>query len=334
MTSASAIDIHSHVVPQTYPPYAGSGTGARWPQMTEPCCGRSNVVIDGKVFRTVTDECWDIGRRIEAMQRAGIGRQVLSPMPELFSYWLDKTDALALGRYVNDVIGALVETARDRFLGLGTVPLQDPGLAARELERIMRDGRFRGVEIGTNVNGAVIGDPRFEELFAAAEELDAAIFVHALHPVGRDRVLGPPKLVNYVAFPCETAFAIASLMTGGILQRHPRLRLAFSHGGGAFALVLPRLEHGWRLLPELAEAMGASPREQARRLYYDTLVYDPQTLRFLVDAFGATQLCIGTDFPFDIQDRDPLASVARAGLDGEAERLLRTANAERFLGLA
>ncbi|HEY2755324.1 MAG TPA: amidohydrolase family protein [Pseudolabrys sp.] len=332
----SAIDIHTHIVPAEFPAYAGKHVtqfgGAQWPAMAVAHdCHHKHVMIDGKNFRTVNDACWDVGRRIAAMSEMGIARQVLSPMPELLSYWLPLEDAVPLTRHVNDTIAAMVARAPDRFIGLGGVPMQDPDVAARELERLMHDG-FRGVELGSNINGAPLGDPRFEAFFAAAEEMGAAIFVHALHPSGKERIVGPPGLMAYVGFPLETAYAIASLITGGTLTRHPRLRLAFSHGGGAFASILPRLRHGWAIKPEFAELMGASPQEHARRLYYDTLVYDAHTLRHLIDTFGVRQLCLGTDFPFDIHERAPVEAVAALQLSDGDVKLLRHDNAARFLG--
>jgi aminocarboxymuconate-semialdehyde decarboxylase len=331
---SGAIDIHTHIVPAAFPRYAGSASQVRWPEMRlEPDCRHATVMFAGTAFRTVTDECWDVDRRAEAMARAGIARQVLSPMPELLSYWLAPGDALALGRHVNDTIAEMVARAPERFAALGMVPLQDPELAARELAALMESGVFRGVEIGTNVNGTPIGDPRFEPFFAAAEELGAAIFVHALHPIGLDRLVGPPVLGAVVAFPCETSFAIASLITGGTLVRHPKLRLAFSHGGGAFGLVLPRLMHGWKSLPPVTRLIERSPLEQARALYYDTLVYDAATLRFLIERFGMTQLCLGTDHPFDIQEKAPVAALTALDLAPGDRDLLLFANAERFLGM-
>ena len=328
----AAIDIHTHIVPAEFPSRAGKHGGAQWPHMAPAHdCHHKNVMIDGKNFRTVTDECWDVERRTEAMAQMGIARQVLSPMPELLSYWLPLDDALALSRHVNDSIAAMVARAPNRFIGLGSVPLQDPDVAARELERLMRDG-FRGVELGSNINGLALGDPRFESFFAAAEQLGAAIFVHALHPSGKKRIVGPSGLMTYIGFPLETAYTIASLMTGGTLTRHPRLRLAFSHGGGAFASILPRLAHGWKLKPEIAERIGVSPHEHARRLYYDTLVYDAHTLRFLIDSFGVRQLCLGTDFPFDIHERQPIEAVAALALSDGDVKLLHHDNAARFLG--
>jgi aminocarboxymuconate-semialdehyde decarboxylase len=332
--TAQAIDIHTHIVPAEFPAYAGTHGGAHWPHMAPAHdCHHKNVMIDGRNFRTVNDQCWDINRRKEAMAQMGIARQVLSPMPELLSYWLPLDDAAPLIRHVNITIAAMIARAPDTFIGLGGVPMQDPETAARELERLMQDG-FRGVELGSNINGAALGDARFDPFFAAAEELGAAVFVHALHPSGKERIVGPPGLMAYIGFPLETAYTIASLMTGGTLTRHPRLRLAFSHGGGAFASILPRLSHGWHLKPEFAERIGVSPREHARRLYYDTLVYDAPTLRFLIETFGMRQLCIGTDFPFDIHERAPVDAVAALKLSDGDVKLLHHDNAARFLGEA
>jgi len=324
-----AIDIHTHIVPHDLPPYAGAGGSTSWPSMAATSqCQHRNVIIDGKVFRSVSHECWDVAQRLHHMDASGIGMQVLSPMPELLSYWMPAQDALVLCRHINEVAAQMVAQAPLRFAALGCVPLQDPELAARELERLMASGQFRGVEIGTNVDGTVIGDPRFEPFFAAAEALGAAIFVHPLRAVGLDRLVGPPGLVQLVAFPGETALAAASLITGGVLDRHPRLRIAFSHGAGGFAMTLPRLAAGWE---HLGLDQRRTPWEQARGLYYDTLVYDAPTLRHLIDVFGATQLCIGTDHPFAIQDLRPLQRLDELQLGDEVRAQLLSGNALRFL---
>jgi aminocarboxymuconate-semialdehyde decarboxylase len=195
----------------------------------------------------------------------------------------------------------------------------------------MSAGRFKGVEIGSNVNGVAIGDPRFEPFFAAAESLGAAIFVHALHPAGLDRLVGPPTLAQLVAFPGETALAIASMMTGGTLDRHPGLRIAFSHGGGGFALTLPRLMFGWHYL-DFGGRAARSPLEQARSVYYDTLVYDGPTLLHLIETFGVSQLCLGTDHPFAIQELEPVSRIDALPLTAHDKDLLLRSNARHFLG--
>ena len=329
-----SIDVHTHVVPFDLPAYPGPLPPVRWPSMTKGRdCGHRNVMIAGKLFRTVADGSWDIGRRIQAMDATGISMQVLSPMPELLSYWFAPDDAMVLCRAVNDAICGMVSQAPRRFCGLGMVPLQDPALAARELEMLMRDERFRGIEIGTNVDGVSIADPRFAEVFATAEETGAAVFVHALHPVGDTHMIGPPSVRAVSAFPCETSQTIVALMTSGTLVRFPRLKIAFSHGGGAFGLVLPRLMQGWDVMPAMRQAVAESPTDIARRLYYDSLVYDPSTLRFLVSVFGERQIIIGTDYPFDIYERDPNGRLNNAGLPITTVDLLRAGNARRFLGL-
>lgn len=329
-----AIDVHTHVVPFELPACPAAASAARWPEIRAGGdCGHRNVVIAGKLFRTVSDACWDISRRLGAMDAAGITTQVLSPMPELLSYWIETPDALVLGRAVNDAIGTMVEQAPGRFAGLGMVPMQDPELAAHELETLMRDERFRGIEVGTNVNGVSIADSRFAPVFAAAEATGAAIFVHALHPGGDNHLIGPPALKAVIGFPCETALTIAGLMTSGMLSRFPRLRIAFSHGGGAFGLVLPRLLHGWKVLASVSASMAESPVDIARRLYYDSLVYDGATLTFLVSVFGERQVMVGTDYPFDIFERDPIGVLKTTGLGSATLDLLREGNARQFLGL-
>jgi aminocarboxymuconate-semialdehyde decarboxylase len=328
-----AIDIHTHIVPADLPPYLGSNPKTGWPSTCPAHCGHSHLMIHGKIFRTVSNACWNVEQRLTEMDRMGIEHQVLSPMPELLSYWFDTLDTVAMSRVVNDTIGGMVEASRMRFSGLGMVPLQDPDLAARELEALMADGRFRGVEIGTNVNGIPIGDPRFEPFFAAAERLGASVFVHALHPVGDERLIGPPILKPFVSFPCETSFAISSLISSGLLTRHPELKIAFSHGGGAFASVLPRLQFGWRKMAAISDLIPESPSEIARRLYYDTLVYDTPTLRFLLSSFGERSLLVGTDYPFEIYEQDPLGAIENASFSENVVELIRKGNALRYLSL-
>src|SRR5262249_49977106 len=155
-----------------------------------------------------------------------------------------------------------------------------------------------GVEIATHVNGVSIGDPRFEPFFAAAERLSAAVFVHALHPAGRDRLVGAGAQEQVVAFPGDVALGIASLITGGTLERHPKLRIAFSHAGGAFGMLLPRMQHAWQRMPKIKESIARAPEEYARWLYYDTLTYSARALRFVIETFGADRVMVGTDYPF------------------------------------
>src|SRR5574342_411699 len=184
------IDVHTHVVPESFPPYAGRGANVPWPSMAEAHACHKHVMIQGKVYRTVSDGCWSVPRRIEEMGAMGVSRQAISPMPELLSYWLPLEDARVMVRYLNEQIAEMIARAPQRFVGLGAVPLQDMDASLSELEYLFRKLKFAGVEIASHVNGVSIGDPRFEPFFAAAESSGAAIFVHALRPAGRDRIVG------------------------------------------------------------------------------------------------------------------------------------------------
>jgi aminocarboxymuconate-semialdehyde decarboxylase len=330
----TAIDVHTHFVPSQFPAYRGRNANVPWPSMQHDGCGHANVMIQGKNYRTVVEAVWDGGTRIIDMDRMGIARQIVSPMPELLSYWLPADDAATLLRHVNDEIAALCAARPERFSGLGGVPLQDVDAAARELEHILRAQNLLGAEIATHVNGVSIGDSRFEPFFAEAERLGAPVFVHALRPAGLERLVGPPALEQVVAFPGDVALGIASLITGGVIERHPKLKIGFSHGGGAFAMVLPRLEHGWKAVPAIRDSIPQPPSAYARKLYYDCLVYDAKTLAFIIERFGLERIMIGTDYPFVVMDPDPLRSIGAVGLEEPKLKLLREDNARRFLGLS
>jgi aminocarboxymuconate-semialdehyde decarboxylase len=328
----SAIDIHTHIVPEHFPPHARAGTDVAWPSMVpaQPC--HRHVMLSGKVYRTVPDTSWDTTRRSADMDRLRVDRQVLSPMPELLSYWLDGEDGAALSRYLNEQIAAMVARAPNRFFGLGTVPLQDVDRAIAELEHLMGALGLAGVEIGTNIDGVVLGDLALEPFFAAAERLGAAIFVHPLRPCGMERLVGPPLLQQVLAFPGETGLAAASLLTSGTFARHPRLRIALSHGGGTLGSLLPRLRHAWQTFPALRDSVDGDPLESARRFWVDSLVYEQTALQQAIERFGRTQVMVGSDYPFAIADADPVGRIRGLRLDDDTERLLLSGNALRWLG--
>ena len=330
---ACGIDVHAHVIPHDFPRYLGNAIPADWPSMVPAHACHRHVMVSGKVYRTVSDKAWDASRRIEDMDPMGLAVQAISPMPELLSYWMPSVAAAQLLRYVNEQIAEMAALSGGRLIGMGAVPLQDIDLALAELEYLTERLGFRAIEIGSNINGRPPGAPEFAPFFAACEEKGVAVFVHALKPVGADRLIGPAKLLPTLAYPSEVGLAAASLLTSNLMARHPRLRVAFSHGGGTLAMLLPRLEQARKVFPELADTMPSSPSEQARQLYFDTLVFDPPTLRHLVASFGASQLMIGTDYPFAFHDAHPVASIAAAISDPEVRAQLTTLNAARFLAL-
>ena len=200
------------------------------------------MMIGDRVFREITDNVWDPRRRIEEMERSGVSTQVLSTVPVMFSYWAKPADTLDLSRLLNDRIAEVVREYPTQFAGLGTIPLQDVDLAARELERCVGELGLRGVEIGTHVDANEychgpdcrnLDHRSLDVVWKTAEQLDAAIFVHPWDMIGRERM---PKywLPWLVGMPAETSLAICSMIFGGVFERFPKLRVAFAHGGGAF----------------------------------------------------------------------------------------------------
>jgi aminocarboxymuconate-semialdehyde decarboxylase len=329
---SEVIDVHNHVVPEQFPKYAGKEANVPWPSMADAHACHKHVMISGKVYRTVSEGCWSVPRRIEDMGKMQVTRQAISPMPELLSYWLPLDDGKVLIRYLNDQIAGMIARAPERFVGLGAVPLQDAEEAIRELHYCFHTLKFSGIEIASHVNGTSIGDPRFEPFFAEAEKLGAAIFVHALRPAGQERIVGA-FIEQAVCFPGDIGLAAASMITGGIAERHPKLKIAFSHGGGVMSILLPRLVHAWKNVPKARESLKESPAVAAKRFYYDELVFEPKAIRFLVETFGGNQICIGTDYPFAMGDLEPMKTLAAAALERGTVEAITAGNAKRFLGL-
>jgi aminocarboxymuconate-semialdehyde decarboxylase len=330
---ACGIDVHAHVIPHDLPRYLGNAMPADWPSMAPAHACHRHVMVSGKVYRTVSERAWNPSRRIEDMEPMGLSHQAISPMPELLSYWMAPHAAAQLLRYLNEQIAEMAALSGGRLVGMGAVPLQDMDLALAELDYLADKLGFRAIEIGSNINGRPPGALEFAPFFAACAEKGVAVFVHALKPAGAERLVGPAKLLPALAYPTEVGLAAASVLTSNLMARHPGLRMAFSHGGGTLAMLLPRLEQARKVFPELFEAMPVSPSEQARRLYYDTLVFDPATLNQLVERFGASQLMIGTDYPFAFHDARPVESIAAAIADPGVRAQLTTHNAARFLAL-
>ncbi|WP_439517563.1 amidohydrolase family protein [Hydrogenophaga sp.] len=330
--SCGCIDVHTHIVPAEFPRYVGSGVNVPWPSTQAVDACHRHVLISGKHYRTINDGAWSTERRMASMADTGIERQVLSPMPELLSYWLPTEDAKVLIRYINEQIAEMVAAGNGAFIGFGAVPLQDVDAAIVELEHAQRALAFQGIEIASHVNGVSIGDPRFVPFFQRAAELGMAIFVHALRPAGKERIVGA-FAEQVVCFPGDIALAAASMITGGTAQQCPDLRIAFSHGGGAFAMLLPRLVQAWKGIPAAHESLPESPGAYARKFFFDSLVFSPTALRFLVETVGDTQVFVGSDFPFGMSDKDPVGSLRAAGFDDRTTQRLMRENAIQYLKL-
>lgn len=332
MTHA-AIDIHTHILPPGWDDWAQRFGVQGWPscRLHDGC--NATIYLGEKEFRRVDERAFLPARRIADMQAERIGLQMISPVPVMLCYWGPPQATDAFARMQNDFIAGVVREHPDRFLGAGTVALQDVKLAVRELERLQRM-EFRAVEIGSHVNGRDFDDPALFEFFAAAQQLDIAIFVHPQGPsVGQER-MGQYYLPFMVGYPADSALAAARLILGGVLERLPRLRLCFAHGGGAFPAALGRLDHGHRVRPEAQKFIAEPPSHYAQRLYFDTLTHDPRLLAFNLEKFGSERIMIGSDYPFDMGVEHPLAQLDGLALAAADRDNITHETARRFLRLA
>lgn len=270
--------------------------------------------------------------RIASMDAIGIDVQAVSPVPTQYHYWAERTPAEKIVAAANEDIAAICATRPERLVGLGTVAMQFPELAADQLEHAMRELHLKGVIVSTAVNGMELADPRFEVFWSKAEELGAVVFIH---PMGCSlgARLTPYYLSNVIGNPAETTVALAHLIFTGIFDRHPNLRVVAAHGGGYFPFYTARFDHGWRVRPE-AHTCANPPSSYLKEIWFDSLVYEPEQLDYLIRRAGAANVVLGTDFPFDMGMDDPLGLLnAVAGLSDEDRAMIRGGNASRLLGL-
>lgn len=319
----AVIDIHTHVVPSRLA--ADPARDRLWPSVELSAGDKAAVMIGGRVFRKIDARSWDVEQRLTDMVEDGTDMQVLSPMPELLSHWLPPDDAEYLADVMNDQIAGMIARAPRNFAGIGMVCAQDVPRAVHQLEKVKALG-FAGIEIGTHINGVVLGSERLWPLYEAAEALDLSIFIHPLHPAGMERIGASPELAATAAFPLETALAAVSLLAAQITYRFPQLKVLLSHGGGALSWILPRLDFGWSI--GLQGQMKQTPSNAARKFWYDTILYDPASLQFLSKAVGIDHIVVGSDYPFAIRQKRP-GEFARNALDDEG---VLNANALNFLG--
>ncbi len=298
------IDIHTHIIPEHLPNFRekfGYG-GFISLDHHKPCCAR--MMVDDKFFREIQDNCWDPETRIKECNHHHIDVQVLSTIPVMFSYWAKPQDALDVSMFLNDHIATIVNAYPKRFVGLGTIPLQHPDMAIKELERCMKIG-LKGVQIGSHVNDWNLSAPELFPVFEAAQELNASIFVHPWDMMAKDK-MSKYWLPWLVGMPAESSLAICSMIFGGVLERLPNLKVAFAHGGGSFPATIGRIEHGFNVRPDLVAVDNqVNPREYLKRIYLDTLVHDPMMMDYLVNLMGADQLALGTDYPFPLGELQP-----------------------------
>jgi len=368
MTPLRRVDCHTHILPsELTQDYFKSYSPSEEYVTLKPCQGNCNVIMEkgGKFFREVEPNCFDAEVRLEEMEEANVGVQVLSTVPVMFAYWKNPADALDFSQRVNDDMISVAEKHPTRFVVLATLPMEHPDLAIQvsssifvslrftchftirsrlivslsislvpqELRRVKQRPCVVGIEIGTNINGTQLSDARFDPLWAECERLNAAVFVH---PWDMPR----PDATKYwlpwlVGMPYETTMAMCSFGFSGVLDRHPNLRVMFAHGGGSFAGTLGRICHGFECRPDLVAVDSKKhPREFARQMWVDSLVHDEQTFDMMVECFGEDKIVLGSDYPFPLGEQCPGAIVQESRiLSEEAKKRILWDNAFAWMGI-
>lgn len=307
-------DLHCHFFPAAAASQAGTSISLT------PADGTWRMT-SGNAVTMLDPELLDLQWHLAEMRRQGVERRALAVPPFLLQYALPSGEGARWARAINDGIAEAIAPYPEQIVGLATVPLQEPAAAVAELERSVVELGFRGVEIATNIAGVELDDPALEPFWEAAQRLGTPILVHPHDVAGAGR-MGDYYLRNLVGNPVETAVAGARLLFGGVLERYPDLVVILSHGGGVLPHLVGRLRHGYEARPE-ARIRASAPIEHLRRLYYDTIVFDPGILRHLVETVGASQVVLGTDSPFDMGEQDPVGFVRGAGLaESDVERIL------------
>jgi aminocarboxymuconate-semialdehyde decarboxylase len=325
------IDVHSHVIPARM--VAGiEASPASFAARVEGHGDARKVIHEQGYVYPLHREFHDADAKLEAMDRKGIDVSIISPAPPMFYYWADLDLAIRAARLVNDGIADMVAVKPARLRGMATIPMQHPDAAIDEMERVVREYGFRAVEIGTSIEGAQVAEARFRPVLRRAQELGVFLFAHPYY-VGAKSGLECYYLTNLIGNPRDTTIMVANLMYSGALDELDALRICLAHGGGFTPYQIGRLVHGHAVRPEARIRTSTSPRELLLRFHFDSLVFEPQALRYLIDLVGADRVCIGTDGPFDMADDDPrrtLAAVPR--LTAHEEHEVCCGTALRLLG--
>ncbi|KAA0593268.1 amidohydrolase [Azospirillum lipoferum] len=295
-----------------------------------PFTSPASQAVNGSMFAAIASRLHGTEERLADMDRLGIDVQAISPSPGQYFYFTPPELGRELSRMVNDGLAEAVSSHPDRFVALGTVPLQNTGMAIAEMRRCVTELGFRGVEINSNVNGRELADAEFRPFFAAAEELGILVFLHPLGFTHGER-LTDHYLNNIIGNPLEATIALSHLIFGGVLDSHPGLKLCVAHGGGYLPSYWGRMDHAWRVRPECRAHIAHEPSHYLRQVWLDTLVFDRSQLDALLRVHGPERLCLGTDYPFDMAEPDPLAF--HAGLEPEVRDRILGLNAARLLGL-
>src|ERR1044071_7514517 len=326
------IDIHCHYAN----PDVAAKVADRNPGQYEPSVRLANALTretNVKQMRARAARLTSIEVRLKDMDRMGIDIQAVSPAPQQTYYWTEPGEGAQLARQVNERLAEIVAKWPDRFVALGTVPLQDADLAVTELNHAVKTLGLKGVEINPSVNGMDLTDKRLmlEKFFARAQELDIVIFMHPIGFTHGERLLDH-YFNNVIGNPLETTVAASHLIFDGVMERHPKLKIVLPHAGGYLAHYWARMDHGWRARPDCRTVIKKKPSESLEKFYFDTITFDRTMLRQLVERYGVEHVLLGTDYPYDMGMEHPLDFIDGVkGLSQKEKQQIQGANAARLL---
>ena len=327
------IDVHTHILPKTWPNLRDRYGYGGWIRLEHHHPGRAKMMMDDRFFREIDANCWDPATRMAEMDAMDIDVQVLSTVPVMFGYWAKSEDAWDLAQILNDDMALTCETHPKRFLGLGSVPMQAPRLAVKELERLMMLPGMRGVQVGSHINEWNLDDEDLYPFWEACEDLGACIMVHPWDMMGRDTM---PRhwLPWLVSMPAETSRAICSVLMGGLMDRFPGLRFMFAHGGGSFPATLGRIDHGFTMRPDLCQTRTKNPPSSyVDRIWIDSIVHAERSLDFVLDVMSAERIMLGSDYPFPLGELHPGKLIEGTTLEYTTKEQLLSGTALEWLGL-
>jgi aminocarboxymuconate-semialdehyde decarboxylase len=295
--------------------------------------GEQVVIARGRRMGSVLRPYSDIEKILVEQDIAGVDRILLSPWSALFKYDFEPDEGLRISRIQNESLARMVQKYPDKISAIGTVPLQDVGLAVKELKSLMQEPGLCGVEIAASVRNVFVGDDNFRPFWAAVEETGALVFIHPTTGGLGISGLQDYYMRNSVGNPMETAVVAAQLVMAGIMEEHPNLKVILAHGGGAIASIRGRLRHAHSFQPLAQKRLKESPFDSLKRFYYDTVVHDAVLLQQLIDFAGDDHVVVGSDYPYDMGYKKPAELVKSLNLPAESEAKVLGGNAARLLGI-
>ncbi len=297
------IDMHTHIIPKHLPDWTKKFGYGDFIYLQHNENKTADMMQGGQFFRRIEENCWDENIRIKEYENFHTQVQVVCTIPVMFSYNAKVKDCVEISQFLNDHIADLVVRYPKNYIGLATIPMQDPEAAIQELERAKKIG-FAGIQIGSNINDENLGDEKFFPIFEACERLGMAIMIHPWQMMGFNS-MKKYWLPWLVGMPAETSRAACSMIFAGVLEKLPKLRVCFSHAGGSFLPTLGRIEHGFNCRPDLVAIDNpVNPREYVGKFWVDCITHDIDLLKYILKMQGSKRICLGSDYPFPLGDME------------------------------